>query len=1080
MLRLLTTTLLLVVAAGQALGDVVVEAAHDGYVQLAEEFMTDERLYIVQLEEPPALAYRGGAQGLPATRPARGQRFDADDAGVRRYGSYLMERHDAALRSVGAYQAKLYSYRYAFNGFAARMTPLQAQKLRSRRGVARVWEDRTRYLRTNDSARFLGLLDPQAGLRTAEGLQGEDVVIAVIDSGIAPEHPSFKDRQPADRPKFCKGSFAENTLLGLWLCTKFRRKDDRVMYEPPVDWNGACEAGDTELDDFTDQDCNNKLIGARFYIDGFLQRHLLDANEFISPRDADGHGTHIASTAAGNQVEASIGGEKIARISGIAPRARIAVYKACWLEPGQTRASCSMADLQRAIEDAVADGVDIINYSVGDLEPSITDPDDLALLAASDAGVLGVVAAGNGGPEPGSILSPAAAPWVLSVGASTRTGTRFDRAIRIDSPPKLAGNYAMREAIFTPTLKETGEIEGELVVVDDEIAGVDDGEIGTAYDGCEEIKNPDELDGKIAFMQRGLCNFEVKLKNAQDAGAIAAVVFNNEGGLIDMGGTRDAVDIPAVMIGQSDGQRLLDELNRGETVDARLPPNLVIDRNEEGDLLASQSARGPNIAAPDVLKPDVVAPGVDILAGHTPDVANGIRGELFQYLTGTSMAVPHVVGLAALIKEAKPNWSPAAIRSALMTTARQDIKLDDGVTATGPFDIGAGHVDPNKALDPGLIYEAGKADYDAFNCGSGTPRVTAEECATLAAQGYSLQPEDLNLPSIAIAELASRKTVTRRVTNAGDSPADFQASLVVPAGVDMSVVPDSLTLDPGETAEYQLQVSTAGASLGQWEFGSLTWDDGARKARSPIAVRPVNFTAPLAVFGTGATGSVNFEVEFGYDGPYEARATGLQAPIRPGSCEDAGDLPPCQISDDPFDSYVFVPTNGSTPNSVERFTIELEPGKEYAFLRIALFNEDTAGNDDLDLYVYHSMDGQLFVPPQDDEIYVSAGEDSNEFVEIEFPQARYYIVDVHAFDTDPQLGSTTEFELSVWALESGDNANLNVTAPAAATAGAIAPVSVQWSGLAPGRYLGGIEHRDAGGPLEPFTSIDVTVPVAAP
>ena len=425
---------------------------------LGSSQLLEAHTYIVQLTDPPAVAYRGGKNGLAATRPHRGEKLEVDDPDVREYGRHLVRQHDAALESVGAYYEKIYSYRYAFNGFAARMTELQAQKLRARRNVLNVWQDRMRYLYTNDSAGSLGLFNRNSGLRTGLGLQGDGVVIGVIDSGIAPEHPSFSDRREKPKPRLCRSSWAENSLLGLWLCYRFRNPRFEMMFSPPAGWRGRCEAGETSADRFSSASCNNKLIGARYYIDGFLESNPLDENEFISPRDADGHGTHIASTAAGIEVGAALAGNNVARISGMAPRAHIAAYKACWLEPGQTRGSCSTADLQRAIEDAVADGVDIINYSVGNTDISISDPDDLALLAAAEAGVLSVVAAGNDGPTPGTILSPAGAPWVLTVGAASRPGTRFQEALRVNAPTNVAGQYVQQEATFTPPPRDEGTI----------------------------------------------------------------------------------------------------------------------------------------------------------------------------------------------------------------------------------------------------------------------------------------------------------------------------------------------------------------------------------------------------------------------------------------------------------------------------------------------------------------------------------------------------------------------------------------------------------------------------------------------
>ena len=591
-------------------------------------------------------------------------------------------------------------------------------------------------LRTNASPAFLGLFDGSVGLQTALGLKGENVVIGVIDSGITPAHPSFADRQEKPPPRMCRSDWGKSSLLGKWLCARFKKPRFRAAYTAPVDWHGSCETGDG----FATTDCNNKLMGARFYSQGFVELYnTMDENEFLSPRDADGHGTHIASVAAGNRVKATLGGTPVATISGIAPRARIAAYKACWLEPGATRASCAMSDLQAAIEDAIADGVDIINYSVGTTSGGPADLDALALLAGADAGVLAVVAAGNGGPEAGTIESPGSSPWVLTVAASSRAGQRFDNILRVTAPAAADGDFTAKEAAFTPTLRSTGAVTGRLVLVDDGVPATD-GVDGTRADACQELQNGADIDGKIALIRRGLCTFQEKIANVEAAGAIAAVVYSDTGELLTMTGERGSVAIPALMIGKTDGDFLAVRLGAGDAVDAQLDGTLIATRTDPGNLIYAQSSRGPNAVLPDILKPDVTAPGVDILGAQTPDVANGVRGERFQYLSGTSMAVPHVAGVAALLKEAHPDWSPAAIRSALVTTARQDLLKEDGVTAADPFDFGGGHIVPNLAVDPGLVYDAGSDDYDAFACGAGIAAVSVERCAQLAPTGFQRPP----------------------------------------------------------------------------------------------------------------------------------------------------------------------------------------------------------------------------------------------------------------------------------------------------------------------------------------------------
>ncbi len=1027
-------------------------APADGQLRILSVQSQDERLYIVQLADAPALTYRGG-KGLAATKPAEGERFDPDHPNVQRYGDHLVRQHDAALRSVGAYYEKIYSYRYTFNGFAARMTEQQAQKLRSQRHVLNVWEDQARYLYTNNSSSFLGLFSNENGLRTSLGLNGENVVIGVIDSGIAPEHPSFKDIEERNSrvPRLCRSTWAENSLLGLWLCFRFRDADDEVNFSAAVPgWKGRCEAGDTRADRFNSSDCNNKIVGARFYIDGFLASNQLDANEFISPRDADGHGTHIASTAAGNEVGAAIAGNEVARVGGVAPRARIAVYKACWLEPGQTRGTCSTADLQRAIEDAVTDGVDVINYSVGNTDISINDPDDLALLAASDAGVLSVVAAGNDGPDNplGNILSPAGAPWVLTVAASSRGGTKFAEALRVNSPASVARNYAQIEATFTPPLSRTGAITKQLILVDDGIAIFGGGAVGTTYDACETIRNSGEIKNQIAFLQRTQngCNFEEKLRNVQLAGADAAVVFSDDGPPIAMLGPRNIITIPAVMISESDGELLLDRLKAGDKIEVTLDGSLVLEQNAAGNTMASFSSRGPNQGALDILKPDVTAPGVDILAAHTPDVANGIRGRNFQYLSGTSMAVPHVAGVAALIKQQYPNRSPAALASSFVTSARQNIQDTDNETPADPFDMGGGHIVPSRAIYPGLVYEAGKADYDAFLCGTQTPRADESECDSLRTAGFSTDSADLNRATISLGSLAHQRTVRRTVTNVGQ-PATYQATITPPDGISVTVSPESLTLGRDETADFVLNFSKNVAGSDQWRFGDLIWDDGVHTVRSPIAVRPVAFVAPTEVSGVGAIGNLEFEVEFGYSGEYAATVHGL-APA---------DVETGYVANDPFKNYVFEPDNRFLPESVARFVFDV--AEDAAFLRVALFNEDTDGEDDLDLYLYYCP---FDLSQACSELLNSGADDSNEAVSIEFPSAGEYYVDVHGFRTDEVAGGPgANFDLSVWTFGVNDNrSNLSITAPADASLGQTGSINLQWTDLEPARYLGGITHDD--------------------
>ncbi|MDP2323561.1 MAG: S8 family serine peptidase, partial [Gammaproteobacteria bacterium] len=918
---------------------------------------SETRVYIVQFRAPAAVAEPGlriegdDGGGTPrsgsrakAPRAQEGRRrFDAGSPAVRRYAERLTVHHDAVLASVGAGNDKLYSYRYALNGVAVRLNPAQARKLGARKDVRNVWLDRPKFVETNDSSSFLGLTSSKGGLRRELGLRGEDIVIGVIDSGIAPGHPSLSDKEPADRPRICKSDWARTSLLGLWLCKRFKKRPDVLVYSPLPGWQGECETGERFLATY----CDNKLIGARYYIDGFLDQYELDDNEFISPRDADGHGTHIATIAAGNFVEATLAGTRVAKINGVAPRARIAAYKACWLEPGQLRGTCSTADLARAIEDAVADGVDIINYSVGSND-DINDADDLALLAAADAGVLTVAAAGNEGPAPESVVSPAAAPWVLAVGASSRRGDRFREAIRVNSPASVKKDYPALEAGFTPRLRDIGPLTRRLILVDDGIVGNFDGATGTTFDGCETIVNAAELKDQIALVQRGGCTFEVKIRNAQTAGAKAVVVFNDQGEPILMTGVRNSVRIPALMIGQADGQLLMERLVDEDPVEVTLDKRVFLTVRDQGNEMQGFSARGPSRWEPGVLKPDVTAPGVDILAGHTPDVANNVQGERFQYLSGTSMAVPHVAGVAALLKEAHPDWSPAALKSAIVTTARQDVRKEDGSTPADPFDFGGGHLVPNRAVAPGLVYDAGSNDFDAFLCGRGEERL-AVDCAALETAGFATEASNLNLPSIALDELVSEQIVRRRVTNVGPD-AQFIVSVDAPTTVDVEVTPSVLSLAAGQSEDVEIRLMTDGIDFDTWQFGALTWSSTDATVRTPLAIRALPFAAPNLVRGSGAAGSVDVALRVGYSGSYEPVLSGLESTGQSQSESIQSQLT-SSVADDPDDNYLFVqPTAGTPPGNVRRIPIIVPAGTRY--LRLALTNQNSSPGADLDLYLY--------------------------------------------------------------------------------------------------------------------------------
>jgi len=1022
-------------------------------VQLAGGENQDQaKVYIVQLRSPSAAERQATMTrkfvAAPMALKPRA-RFDKNSPSVKAWVAEIEDEQQRVLGKAGPGAQKIYSYRYGLNGFAVRMSVAQAQKLEHDPDVLNVWEDEIRPMATNFSPVFLGLFDSEDGLRSTEGLDGDGIVIGVIDSGIAPEHPALRATRDADMPHLCRGSWAETTLLGIWLCRSWKKLPAVEVFGEPEDWNGACIAGER----FETTDCNNKLIGARWFIDGALETGPIDDDEIHSPRDADGHGTHTATTAAGNRTSASIFGTLIGDVEGIAPKARIAAYKACWLRPGDTRASCNTSDLARAIDAAVADGVDVINYSVGSSLHRVTAPDDVALMAATKAGILAVVAAGNEGPNLRTIGAPAGAPWVITAAASSRDGKSYLEAFEIRTPPVLAGKYAAMEAAFTPPLEDVDPIEGDLILVDDDDTGLESGTTGSEADACQALVNGDEVDGNIALIQRSGCDFDTMIANAADAGAVAAIVYNIAGDPIVMYGESGLSDIPAIMMGQADANLILAEFDAGNSVTVVLDKGFLLSENDTGNEMATFSARGPAPVA-DILKPDVTAPGVNILAGFSPDSAYSKGGENFAYLSGTSMSTPHVAGVAALIRQAHPDWSPAVIKSALMTTSRQDITSSGGGGTASPFDFGAGHIVPNSAIEPGLAFEITDDEYDAFACGIESPAVTEERCEELEAAGVSSEGRQLNLPSISISELANSQTVTRRVTNVDDEAGSYLVEVSPPPGMRVDVVPDSISLAPGESATFEIAITYESGPLDLWRFGSFTWRSTEHAVYSPIAVKPTSILAPDERVTFGGTGTLSFDVEFGYSGGYSAGVHGLNLPLVVNGFVD----------NDPTKTFTFRSSNG-----VSRHIISVPAGQLYA--RFALFDALTDGNDDLDMYVYYcGLDGSSCT-----RLGESGEPTSEERFDVFRPAEGLYAVHVHGFETDQvQGGPGANYQLLAWGVGIvDDKGNMSANGPTLVNAGTTGTVTVDWAGLISNTiYLGAISHNTPQG-LSALTLITI-------
>ncbi|HEX7374283.1 MAG TPA: S8 family peptidase, partial [Steroidobacteraceae bacterium] len=445
-------------------------------------------LYIVRMAELPVVAYEGTINGYQATKPAKGKKIDPDSPQVQRYKGYLDSRHDAALAGVGGGK-KAYDYGYAFNGFAAELSADQADKLRATRGVVSVVKDEVLQPDTATTPAFLGL-SGNDGFWATTGDKGEDVIIGMVDSGAWPEHPSFSDRT---------GSNGNDS------------QDGKLDYQQIPGWHGKCTPGVA----FNASNCNQKLIGARYYNSGWGGNAGIDdlfPFEFNSPRDWAGHGTHTASTAGGNEGVTITGpAAPFGKANGIAPRARIAVYKVCWADQ-PTGGGCFGSDSVAAIDQAVADGVDVINFSISGTSTNFLDPVEVAFLYAANAGVFVAASAGNSGPATSTVAHPS--PWLTTVAAGTHNRNGIGSAT-------LGNGVTVTGASFASAVGPAPLIHSIVAGV----AGADALTLARCYgaaDGGVRL-DPAKVAGKIVVCERGgnaLVNKSAAVLNAGGVGMI--------------------------------------------------------------------------------------------------------------------------------------------------------------------------------------------------------------------------------------------------------------------------------------------------------------------------------------------------------------------------------------------------------------------------------------------------------------------------------------------------------------------------------------------------------------------------------
>ena len=966
--------------------------------------------YIVRLQDEPVVKYRGGDPRFRATAPARGQKLDPNDPAVTSYAAYLDGTHDAALLAAGGGR-KLYDYRYAVNGFTAVLTPAQAAQLAQTPGVVSVEPDVAVPLNTVSSPAFLGLDAPGGLWEQVGGVDhaGEDVIIGMVDGGVWPEHPSFSDRTGDNK----NGVGA------------------KLNYRQLPGWHGKCTPGEA----FNASMCNQKLIGAQYFVAGRLANLALPEYEYLSPRDFGGHGTHTSSTAGGNAVTVPASSGKI---SGIAPRARIATYKACF-DNGAGTGTCFNSDSVAAIDQAVIDGVDVINFSIGGTSTLFTHVVEVAFFNAAEAGVFVAAAGGNSGPTASTVAHPS--PWITTVAATThpRSGTT---TITLGSGATFTGAST---AAATPALPIV--LSSNVGLPNGDNPATPDNEIALCFVGTLD---PVKVAGRMVVCDRGINARTDKSLAVAQAGGLAMVLANVVAGSLDS----DFHSVPTIHVDQVAGAAIK-AYAAGAAPTGRLAAAVITPTGPPA-AIASFSSRGPVLAAGgDLLKPDVSAPGVNVMAAVAPP---GNGGALFAAYQGTSMASPHVAGLAALFKQRHPDWTPMMVKSALMTTATQMA----GAANTAPFNAGSGLVNPNAAMDPGLVFDSTPAEWLGFVCGTG--QIPVSNCA--AAGVPAIEPTDLNAASIAVSRATESLpyVVTRRVTSVGNVPATYTASVTPITGFTVVVTPATLAIAPGETKSFTVTLTRTGsaAPFDVYQTGALTWTDGTHNVRVPIVVKPVQLITTSAIVGTGASGTFAFNSFAGYTGPYSVVAHGLVPDTRTAGV----------VADDPNNSFDTTPANLTTQTGVSFHDIVVPAGQRY--LRFALFDDFTDGNDDLDLVIYRQSGANWVL------VGSTGGATSAETFSLINPTGALYRVFVHGFQTD---GPDAQYTLFHWVVPEPAAGNLTVTAPANVDAGNNYVVSGSWSGLTAGvKYLGTLTHHRIAAPVPPgsarigHTSVFIDVP----
>jgi subtilisin family serine protease len=783
----------------------------------------DRGTYIVVFKESPLGTYRGEVAGLAAPKRSIARtgklRLDVKGVQAKNYVAYLQQRqsqHESRLGGViGRGLDVRMRMQHAINGIVTDLTRDEADRIGRMPEVQLVDAYREIPMDTDTGPVLIGANLVWDGSAAGAAYQGEGVVFGIIDSGINFGSPSFAAVDPVD------GYQHVNPLgAGTYL--------------------GTCLAGDVD-----EGRCNDKLIGGYDFVCGAPgnQCGVTNIREEPGFGDTSGHGSHTASTAAGNRRDADFRGVT-RRISGVAPRGNVIAYDVCYTNTATGQGLCPNVSSVAAVNQAIADGiVDVFNFSIGGGAQPWSDAVSLAFLSATNAGIYVAASAGNSGP--GANTLGHVEPWVSSTAAAQHGRGNFSILMQVTGPaPVPAPLTAIILSEGSNGVAHTAAIPATTpLVVSPTFAA--------ANDACNAFA-ANTFQNAIAVVRRGTCSFAIKTNNASAAGAIAVVIANNVAGALlpSVPGTT----VPAFGAEQADGVALANFHGANPTATAMIGfpatplPNVA-------DALAAFSSRGP-AGNFDLLKPDVTAPGVLVLAAYAGDTITGFEN-LVNTISGTSMASPHQAGAAGLVRQARPNWTVPEIKSALMMTAKQQVFLEDQVTPANPFARGAGRIQVDKAINAGLVMDETGANYLAADPATGG------------------DPSALNQPSFANGNCTAPCRFTRTFRNPTATAQHWEVRVGGGLRNGAARQPQLFRVPANGTVTVTFSIDVRSiAANNAWNFGTVSLlplrplkgpaftalhIPVAIKIQPPVIVIPalVNASAPAGGTGTGATSVEN-------------------------------------------------------------------------------------------------------------------------------------------------------------------------------------------------------------------------------